>query len=250
MEKYYDIFGMRVDTTSFKDASLKILKWAIEDEPRYVCVANVQMVMESYDDTNFMKIVNEADLVTPDGMPLVWFLRYSGVKNQKRVDGPTLMPQICQMAAQEKIPVGFLGSTPFVNEQLVKNVQRMFPDLPIVYACSPPFHELSPDENKTITDGINRSGAKILFVGLGCPKQERWMASQKNKVSTVMIGIGAAFEIYARTKKRAPFWMQRSGLEWMYRFIQEPKRMGKKYLKNNPRFLILMGLSMLKSRLR
>ena len=187
----------------------------------------------------FREVVNRADLVTPDGMPLVWMMRLKGLHNQQRVYGPTLMLHVLEAAAREKIPVGFYGGTPEVIELLVEQMQSRFAGLNVAFAVSPPFREMSRQEDLEVVEQINSSGARILFVGLGCPKQEIWMAEHKGKVNAVMLGVGAAFDFHAGVKRQAPAWMQRAGLEWLFRLFTEPRRLWKRYLYHNPRFLVL-----------
>ncbi|RTH96481.1 glycosyltransferase [Thermus scotoductus] len=238
------ILGMRVDLISYEEATEKVLTWAVAGESRYVCVANVHMVMEAHDDPNFRALVNAADLVTPDGMPLVWMLRKLGHPYQERVYGPELTLRVCAEAARRGVPVGFYGGHPEALEALVRNLRTRFPGLRVVYAYSPPFRPLTPKEDERITEEINALGCRILFVGLGCPKQERWMAEHKGKLWAVMLGVGAAFDFHAGRVRQAPVWMQRAGLEWLFRLGQEPRRLWRRYLKHNPRFLLLAFLQL------
>jgi len=233
------ILGMRVDLVSYENIVQQIRKWQEKDESWYVCAANVHMVMETFDAASFRKVVNDADIITPDGVPLVWLLRLKGVKTQQRVYGPTLMLHVLEMAAGENIPVGFYGGEPSTLEQLIKRMQARYPGLNAVYSCSPPFRPLSVEEDAQVISAITKSGVRILFVGLGCPKQERWMAEHRGKVPAVMLGVGAAFNIHAGVHSQAPAWMQKVGLEWLYRFIQEPHRLWRRYLVQNPRFVLL-----------
>jgi N-acetylglucosaminyldiphosphoundecaprenol N-acetyl-beta-D-mannosaminyltransferase len=186
------ILGVGVDQTNYHSAVQGILDWALRGESRYVCVANVHMVMEAYDDAAFRQIVNAADLVTPDGMPLVWVMRWQGLRQQERVYGPALTQFVLEAANREGIPVGFYGSTPQTLEKLKRNVQERYPSLKIAYLYAPPFRPLTPEEDEEVVRAINDSGTRILFVGLGCPKQERWMAAHKGRVQAVMLGVGAA----------------------------------------------------------
>lgn len=233
------VLGMRVDPTSYRAATEHILTWAQAGESRYVCVANVHMVMEAYDHPDFRAIVNAADLVVPDGMPLVWMLRRMGFPGQERVSGPDLVLHLAKMAARQGIPVGFYGGSAEVLARLQTHFGRRFPTLSIGYAYSPPFRPLTPEEDARITDEINASGVRLLFVGLGCPKQERWMAVHKGRIQAVMVGVGAAFDFHAGLKRRAPRWMQQAGLEWLFRLLSEPRRLWRRYLYHNPRFVIL-----------
>lgn len=228
---------MRVDGTTYADAVRQILQWSGERRARYVCVSTVHMVMEGYDDRRFQRIVNEADLVTPDGMPLVWALRLLGVAAATRVYGPDLLPALCQEAAGRGVPVGFYGGTPEVLERMVAEVRRRWPSLSIGYCWSPPFRPLTAAEDAEVVARINQSGVRLLFVGLGCPKQERWMAEHRDRLALVMVGVGAAFDFLAGTKRQAPRLLQRTGLEWCFRLATEPRRLWRRYLYHNPRYL-------------
>jgi N-acetylglucosaminyldiphosphoundecaprenol N-acetyl-beta-D-mannosaminyltransferase len=242
------ILGMRLDETSYEDTTNRVISWAESGDYRYVCAANVHMVMEAYDSEDFRKIINKADIVTPDGMPIVLMLRILGLKNQSRVYGPTLMKYICEASAQSAVSVGFYGSTPETLKALVRNLTDRFVNLKVDYAYSPPFHPLTPEEDETTIKEINASQIKILFVGLGCPKQEQWMAAHHCQVKAVMVGAGAGFDFFAGTKKQAPQWMMRIGLEWLFRLFTEPKRLWRRYLYNNPRFLCLAAMQLLNLR--
>ena len=233
------ILGNQVHPTLYHSATAQIAEWAKNNRSRYVCAANVHGVMEAWDDPGFRDVLNAADLVTPDGMPLVWTLRLKGYKAQERVYGPTLMLHTLEMAAAEGIPVGFYGGRPEILEVLIKNMKKKYPGLNVVYAHSPPFRQLTPGEDIGICQEIQDSGLRILYVGLGCPKQERWMADHKNRIQAVMLGVGAAFDFHAGAVSQAPPWMQKNGLEWLYRLTQEPGRLWKRYLWNNPRFVVL-----------
>jgi len=208
-------------------------------------VANVHMAMEAYDSREFRRIVNSADLVTPDGMPLVWMLRKLGVSDQQRVYGPALMDRVCEVASRQGVPVGLYGGQRETLESLVKSMRSRFPKLRIAYAYSPPFRPLSDEEDERVVQEINNSGARILFVGLGCPKQERWMAEHKGRVQAVMLGVGAAFDFHAGKVPQAPGWMQRMGLEWLFRLATEPRRLWRRYAKHNPRFVVLALMQLL-----
>ena len=246
--KSRNILGIRVDGTSYKDTSNRVITWAISKKYSCVCAANVHMVIEAYDSRDFRKIINKSDLVSPDGMPLVLMLRFLGIKSQKRVYGPTLMKHICEASAQGNISIGFYGGTPKTSKALVRNLTNQIPNLKISYAYSPPFRPLTLAEDEALVKQINSSGTQILFVGLGCPKQERWMFAHRNRVKAVMIGVGAGFDFFAGTKKQAPNWMMRIGLEWLFRLFTEPKRLWRRYLYNNPRFLCLAAMQLLNLR--
>jgi len=233
------IIGSQVHPTSYPLATQQIFGWARDSQKRYVCAANVHMLMEAWDAPEFRDVVNAADLVTPDGMPLVWMLRLKGRRRQQRVYGPTLMLHVLEMAAKEDIPVGFYGGGSDVLDELVKRMRARCPGLNVAYVFSPPFRDLNPDEDLVVISNIQKSSAKILFVGLGCPKQEKWMAAHRDRIPAVMLGVGAAFDFHAGVIRQAPTWMQRVGLEWLYRFSQEPGRLWRRYLYYNPRFVLL-----------
>lgn len=234
-----NIIGLKISLTDYSNAIGSVMLWSQNDKSCYICAANVHMLMEAHDSPDFARIVNEADLVTPDGMPLVWMMRLKGQRNQQRVYGPTLMLHVLSMAARENIPVGFYGGAPHVLDTLVERMKERFNGLNIVYSYSPPFRELSPQEKEEVVGNIDRSGVRILFVGLGCPKQEIWMAEHRGKVHAVMLGVGAAFDFHSGVKSQAPSWMQSLGLEWLFRLLTEPRRLWKRYLYHNSRFIFL-----------
>ena len=242
------IVGMRVDGTSYDDAARRVIEWAKAGESRYVCVASVNNVMHTRDDEAYRQVMNDADLVTPDGMPLVWGLRSLGVDHATRVYGPSLTPKVCELASREGIPVGFYGGTPEVLDRLQANLLRAYPELNIVYSWPPPFRELSEEEDEEVTRAIDASGARIVFVGLGTPKQEQWMVRRRGSLDAVMLGVGAAFDFIAGHKKQAPRWMQDRGLEWLFRLVSEPKRLWKRYLYSNPRFVALFVAQLLRTK--
>jgi N-acetylglucosaminyldiphosphoundecaprenol N-acetyl-beta-D-mannosaminyltransferase len=243
MNKY--ILNMRVDYTTLEDATGRVIDLALNGRGGYVCVANVHMVMEAFDNPGFREVVNSSYLVTPDGMPLVWGLRLLGIKGAERVYGPALTPAVCKEASKRGIPVGFYGGSEAVLKRMIENLRSRFPGLKVAYAFSPPFRRLTDEEDKRVVYEINSSGARILFVGLGCPKQEWWMAEHVDRVRAVMIGVGAAFDFIAGVKPQAPSWMQNMGLEWFFRLITEPRRLWKRYLYHGPRFVYHFGKQLL-----
>jgi N-acetylglucosaminyldiphosphoundecaprenol N-acetyl-beta-D-mannosaminyltransferase len=241
---------VKVYCTNYDDATRRILAWSANGESRSIFAANVHMVMEAHDDRAFREVVNNADLVTPDGMPLVWSLRLQGVREACRVYGPDLTEVVLKAAEKEGIPVGFFGGSEVTLAVLLERVRARFPQLAIAYASAPPFRALTPEEDAETVQTISESGAKILFIGLGCPKQEFWIAEHRGRIPAVMLGVGAAFDFLAGTKAQAPRWMMALGLEWLFRFASEPKRLWKRYTKHNPRFLILTLRQLLRRRLR
>lgn len=234
-----NIIKSGINKTTYNDVIDKVHEWCRNKESRYICISNVHMVMEAYDDVKFQEILNGADIATPDGMPLVYMQKKLGHIDAERVDGPELTLRLCDYAQKNNLNVGFYGSAKETIDLLTKNISNLYPDLKIGYSMSPPFRELTENERKEITNDINNSKIDILFVGLGCPKQEYWMAGHKGIINSVMVGVGAAFDIHAGNVRRPPMWIRKIGFEWLYRLISEPKRLWKRYFKHNPRFILL-----------
>jgi len=242
-----DVLGMRVDATSYEDASERVVQWAREERSAYVCVATVHMVMEAFDSESFSRTVNGADLIIPDGMPLVWALKALGVRGASQVCGPNLMPRVIERAARENVPIGLYGGTPESLETLHQMLKKRYPEIEVACRIAPPFRPLTAEEDEKVTQEIATSGARILFVGIGCPKQEQWMVAHKDRIPAVMLGVGAAFDFYMGRVRRAPRWMQAAGLEWMFRLMMEPRRLWRRYAKHNPRFVGLLALQLLRT---
>lgn len=234
------ILGMRVDELNYDSVLTQVRKWSAEPSSRYMCISTVHMVMETYDDPQFRGIVNGADLVGADGVPVIWASRHLGLTEQRRVFAPELLIKLCEMASLQNIPVGFYGSTDKVIEKLARNVRTQFPTLQVAFTFSPPFRSLTSDEDEEIVRKINESGARILFVGLGCPKQERWMNEHRGRVRATMLGVGWAFDVAAGESKTAPGWVQNIGMEWFLRLILNPRKLWRRHLKHNPRFIVLI----------
>jgi N-acetylglucosaminyldiphosphoundecaprenol N-acetyl-beta-D-mannosaminyltransferase len=245
------ILGMRVDAPSgYAQAVDLIASWASKPTPRTVGIATVNNVMESYDDESFARAMQRCDLVTPDGMPLVWGLSLLGVATATRVCGPELTPALLERAAADGIPVGFYGGEPAALRALEHEVARRWPAVQVAYSYSPPFRPLSAEEDEAVTRAILDAGVRLLFVGLGCPKQERWMDEHRERLPVVSIGVGAAFDFLAGSKRQAPAWMQRLGLEWAFRLVSEPRRLWRRYLRQNPRFVALFARQLVRERRR
>jgi N-acetylglucosaminyldiphosphoundecaprenol N-acetyl-beta-D-mannosaminyltransferase len=236
--KDFSVLGMKVNGINSEEVKKKIKFWIQNNESRYVCFANVHMTMESYDSEIIREAVNQADIVCPDGMPLTWRLRGYGEKNQEKISGPDFMLEACQYAEENNYKVGFYGSSNETLNLLTNNLLEIYPDLDVALAISPPYRKLDKKEEEEYINKINESQIDILFVGLGCPKQELWMFNNKGKLNTIMLGVGAAFDFHAGKIKRAPIWMSNNGLEWLYRLFREPRRLWKRYFRNNPRFII------------
>lgn len=205
----------------------------------YVCFANVHMTIEAYEDNEFNSIVQNADIVAPDGQPLSLFFKYLKKIDQDRVCGMDLLPDLLREAERRGKSVYFYGTTTDVLNRIEERAKKEYPNLKICGLYSPPFRKLSEDEKARIAEQINSAKPDFVFVALGCPKQEKWMAEHKDKIHSCMLGLGQAFHIYAETATRSPSWMQQLSLEWAYRLYLEPGRLWKRYLYTNSYFLVL-----------
>lgn len=235
------ILGVRIQSVGMREVIRRVLEWARAGQSRSVCFATVYGVMLARDSQPYRKALSGADLVVPDGAPLAWGLRRLGLAEARRVAGPDLVPLLLKAAEREGVPVGFYGARPEVLEGLLERVRARWPRLLIPYAWSPPFRPLNPSEDAMVARQIRESGARILFVGLGTPKQDLWMAAHRDAIPAVMLGVGQAFDLLAGTQRRAPRWMQRWGLEWLFRLMMEPRRLWRRYLPHNLRFLALFA---------
>jgi N-acetylglucosaminyldiphosphoundecaprenol N-acetyl-beta-D-mannosaminyltransferase len=233
------IIGSPVTAAPFNCQIEMMLEWASKRVSKVVCVANVHMLTEAYYHPEFHTVLARADLVTPDGMPLVWMMNLMGARHQNRVAGLDIMLSLCQQAPQRHVKVFFLGSEASILEQMRKHLERDFPALEIAGMEPLPFRPLTRVEDAAIVQKIHDSGAGIVLVALGCPKQEYWMEQHKDKIHAVMIGVGGVFPVYAGVHKRAPAWMRNLGLEWFYRLVQEPRRLWKRYSTTIPLFVWL-----------
>jgi N-acetylglucosaminyldiphosphoundecaprenol N-acetyl-beta-D-mannosaminyltransferase len=205
----------------------------------YICVTGVHGVMEAQTDENFRRILNNALLCTPDGMPMVWLGKIHGHSEMRRVYGPDLLLEVCAWSEKNPCRHFFFGGAESVAGQLAEKLLARFPKLEIAGTFTPPFRALEPAEEKKLQEKIRSARPDILWVGLSTPKQEKFMAEFLPRLDvTLMIGVGAAFDFHAGRVKQAPRWMQRSGLEWLYRLCQEPRRLAKRYLRNNPLFAV------------
>jgi N-acetylglucosaminyldiphosphoundecaprenol N-acetyl-beta-D-mannosaminyltransferase len=241
-----NFFGVPVHPVSYDEAFDLVRGWAERRSGRCVCLVAVAVVIYARDFPEYRRALAHADLALPDGMPVVWFLRRSGYPNQERLCGPDLIYRMCADAARHRIAVGFLGNTAETLQLIRQRFGERWPALEIGYAHSPPFRPLTAVEESAIVDDINRSGIGLLFVGLGCPKQELFMARARERSQVVMIGLGAAFNVAAGTQSLPPPWVQRMGMHWAHRILEDPLRLGYRYLTQNARFCWLLlkeGLS-------
>ena len=236
-----NVIDTYIDALSWGETLTRISGWVRARESRYVCICNVHSVVTASHDADFKRVLNLADMATPDGTPVAWMLSRQGFVDQERINGPDLMWKYCALAERKGEVIYFYGSTEKTLELLSERLRNAFPRLRIGGAYSPPFRELSEAEDEEIVASINNSGAGVVFVSLGCPKQEKWMEAHRNRIHAVMIGVGAAFNYHAGTVQRAPLWMRNSGLEWFHRLCSEPGRLWKRYLITNTVFIFSAG---------
>ena len=243
------LFGVPVSETDYDEVVAAI--GAAVEERRSALVAHLPVhgVIEAYRDPTFRAQLDRFDIVAPDGQPVRWALnRLTGSGLQERVYGPESMLRVCGEAAARQWPVYLLGSTPEVLERLAAGLSRRFPGLALVGVESPPFRPLTADEDRALVERVNGSGARVVFLGLGCPKQEHFAFDHRDRIDAVQVCVGAAFDFVAGTKPMAPAWMQRAGLEWLFRLWSEPARLWKRYLVTNTIFLGLMAKSLVLGR--
>lgn len=239
------LFDSWVSTATYHEAVNKIIELATDKRSSFVCCANVHMLMEAQQQPKFNHVVNSADIVTPDGKPLSLLMKYQHGLSQERICGMDLFADILAAAEQKDLSVFFYGSTANVLDLINTKARIQFPKLKIAGSYSPPFRPLTSEEDDAVVDMINASGANLVFVSLGCPKQENWMFDHKDKVHACMIGLGQAFLTYIGLEKRLPKWARNLSLEWLYRLYLEPKRLWRRYLIGNSMFLYLASKSLI-----
>lgn len=240
-----NVVGFPVTALPFQSQIELILHWADQRFSKMVCVANVHMLMEAHSNPAFGSILANSDIVTPDGMPLVWLMKVMGDRAQNRVAGMDILIALCEQMPSRQISAFFLGSEQGILNRMGERLRRDFPEIQIVGMEPLPFRPMTLEEDAEIVQKINASGAGIVFVSLGCPKQEVWMNQHQGKVNAVMIGLGGAFPVYAGVHKWAPLWVRRTGFEWLYRLVQEPHRLWRRYFKTIPPFLYLASKQLL-----
>ncbi len=245
-----NILGVGVTVVSLPEAIATLEKWREERRRDYVCCVPVHGLVTAQRDSAIRSAINRAGLVTMDGMPLVWLCRRAGFAQASRVCGPDLLEAMCARAPQQGHRHFFYGSSAQVVQQLVSRLSQRFPGLVVAGYLSPPFRPLTAEEDAADVAAINAAQPDFVWVGMGMPKQEKWMASHVGRIhAAALLGVGAAFDFHAGTKPRAPLWMQRSGFEWLFRLISEPRRLAKRYLVDNTIFVArtLQQLTGLKS---
>lgn len=234
------VMGSFIDATTWDEALQRIITWGAQHQSRYVTLCNVHSVVTASQDPAFAKVIAKADMALPDGAPIAWALRRQGHTSQERINGPDLMWRYLKLAEAKGQKVYFYGSAQNTLDHLRERLTKAFPALRVVGMVSPPYRQLTEAEDQAAVDHINQSGAHVVFVGLGCPKQEAWMQDHKGRVQAVMLGVGAAFDYHAGTIQRAPVWMQKAGLEWLHRLASEPRRLASRYLVTNTLFVAHM----------
>lgn len=241
-----NILGVQVDAITMANTLDSFREWISSRQPHYVCVTPAHAVMDCWDHPELREIYNSSGLTTPDGMAIVWLLRWAGHKNVERVYGPDLLLAACQRSREAGWRHYFYGGAPGVAETLVVALKEKNPDLSVVGIESPPFRILTQNEDAAACERIRASQADILWVGLGSPKQEVWMSEHFQQLGVpVIVGVGAAFDFISGVKPQAPRWMQRSGLEWLFRLVSEPSRLWRRYILGYPRFVVLVLLQRL-----
>jgi len=233
------ILGVNIAVTNMQEAVSLIMEQIEELKGQFICLSNVHTTVMSEKDEEYRKIQNSAFLALPDGSPLALVQRLRGYHRAEQVAGPDLMPELWKATENTDISHYFYGSTEETISALKKNIEEKYPGLKIAGMEAPPFRPLTEEEDKEAVERINTSGASIVWVGLGAPKQEKWMYEHRDKIQAVMLGVGAGFDFHAGTVKRAPAWMRSHYLEWLYRLMQDPKRLWKRYVETNGKFLLL-----------
>lgn len=238
-EPSYRVLGIRFNALQIPDVVARMEDWIAERKrAHYIAVSNVHVLMEARHDNSFRKVLDGADLCVPDGMPLVWVGRWRGHPLKHRVYGPDLLLNFCKETQAKAYRHFFYGGAAGVPEALAAKLREQFRNLEIAGTYSPPFRELTPEEDAAAVDMINRANADVLWVGLGCPKQEIWMHEHRERLRVpVLVGVGQAFDIHAGRLRQAPRWMREHGLEWLFRLAAEPSRLWRRYLVYNSEFV-------------
>jgi N-acetylglucosaminyldiphosphoundecaprenol N-acetyl-beta-D-mannosaminyltransferase len=243
----FGVLGVQVHAIQIPDVIHQMEAWISQRcGSHFIAATNVHVLMEARHSLPFRRVLDSADLCVPDGMPLVWIGRSRGHSLKQRVCGPDLLLDFCRETNAKGYRHFFYGGAPGVPEALAAKLKCLFPVLEIVGIYSPPFRPLTREEDTSIVEMINRAGADVLWVGLGCPKQECWMYEHREQLNVpVLVGVGQAFDLYAGRTQRAPAWMRKRGLEWLFRLLAEPRRLWRRYLIYNLEFMFSMLLEFL-----
>jgi N-acetylglucosaminyldiphosphoundecaprenol N-acetyl-beta-D-mannosaminyltransferase len=243
----FSVLGVRIGALQITDVIERMQAWISQrDGSHFIAVVNVHVVMEAQHDPSFRRVLETADLRVPDGMPLVWVGRARGHQLQRRVYGPDLLVDFCQHTQDLGYRHFFYGGAPGVPEALTKSLKQKFPGLNVVGSYSPPFRHLTAEEDSQEVEMIRVAKPDVLWVGLGCPKQERWISEHLDRLGVpIMVGVGQAFDIHSGRSKQAPSWLREHGLEWLYRLVAEPRRLWRRYLLYNSQFIVCESLEIL-----
>ena len=239
VHEYANVLGVNVSAIDLDRVVEMADRWITAENRGYICATGVHGVMEAQSDPELQRILNHAFINAPDGMPMSWVGRLQGFSKMDRVFGPDLMAALCQLSVERDYRNFLYGGEPGVAELLKEKLENRFPGLQIVGTYTPPFRDLTNEEEEEIFGQLQTSRPHILWIGLSTPKQEKFMAGYIEKLDTTLLcGVGAAFDFFTGRVRQAPFWVQRSGLEWLFRLLQEPRRLARRYLRNNPRFVL------------
>ncbi len=240
-----NILGVGVSAINMQQALDQMVCWIEQRGRVYIVVAPVHTVMESQFSADYRQLLNQADMITPDGMPLVFLSRWLGQPHVRRVYGPDVMLNFSRLSADRGFRHFYYGGAEGIPDLLAETLTAKFPGLQVVGTYSPPFRPLTLEEDQAIIDMINAANPDVVWIGLGCPKQDIWMAQHRDKLNApILIGVGAAFDFLSGQKSQAPRWMMRYSLEWLYRLLQEPRRLWRRYLLCNPLFILLVLLQL------
>jgi len=237
----FDVLGIPISVTTLETAEHALVRWAKDRVGRFVCVREVASLMAMIDDPDLVNLNKQSAMNIPDGMPLVWIGKFRGLPVE-RTCGPDLMDRVCSASPRTGLKHFFYGGKEGVADKLADVFRKKVPDIEIVGTYCPPFRPLTEDEDLAVTELIRNSGADLVWIGISSPRQDIWMQQHFKKLPQTLIGVGAAFDFHSGAVPRAPKWMQTTGLEWVYRLIQEPKRLWKRYLFDAPRFVLRLAL--------
>ena len=238
----YPVAGVLVSAATYASATASIIQAARAQRSALVAATSVHGLSTAALDTTFARQLNAFDMLTPDGQPVRWGLNLlHDLALRERVYGPSLMLRVCEAAVQARLSVYLYGGRPDVLRRLVRRLPRLVPGLQIAGSCSPPFRALTHDEDAADIQAIRDSGARIVFVGLGCPRQEQWAYAHRSQLDLPIVCVGAAFDFHAGVLRQAPPWMQAHGLEWFFRLLMEPRRLWRRYTKHIPVFVFLLA---------
>ena len=235
------IITHNLNIISTKDLLEEVKKFSFSGKGHYICITPVHAVIEAYNNEKFAEVVNDADLALPDGRPVFWALKLLNHKEAEHLPGYYVTKEICKLAAENNLRIGFYGGKNETLNKCISNLKKEFEKLTVSYAYSPPFRMLTNEEKKEIINNINNSEVEILFVCLGCPKQEYWMAENKDYLKCTSLGVGEVVNIISGTTKLTPMWIQKIGMRWMFRLMSDPRRLFWRYLSTNFKFIYLFS---------